>query len=95
MADIIHLPVVPKALPCRLADLLKDWKLSRDNFNKSGNEEAALAVEVCATHLHEVLSAFFADVKAWRALTPEERTMAINAVKIAQAKDPDGDAEGR
>ncbi len=59
-------PPQPKPLPCRLADLLKDWKETRDNMKKRGEEEAALAVEVCAEMLHGEVSAFFAEVKAWR-----------------------------
>jgi hypothetical protein len=87
--------VVPKPLPCRLAELLKDWKETRDNMKKRGEEEAALAVEVCAQMLHEEVTAFFTEAKAWQAASPEERTLAVNAAKLAQASDPDGDAEER
>lgn len=58
---------VPKPLPCRIAELLKEWKQVRDDFKKKGNDEAVIAVECCAENLHEVLTAFFNDVKAWRA----------------------------
>lgn len=95
MAEITTLPAVPKPLPCRLAALLDDWKKTRDLMRKRGENEAADAIEICAQMLHEDVTAFFKDAKAWNALTPEERTLAMNAAKLAQAKDPDGDADER
>lgn len=89
MAEIINMPRVPKGLPCRIADLLADWKQTRENMKARGEDEAVMAVEVCAEMLHGEVSAFFADVKEWQALTPEERTLAINAAHLAKAKDGD------
>jgi hypothetical protein len=84
---------VPKPLPCRLGELLEDWKTTHGNMKKRGEDEAALAVEVCAQMLHEEVTAFFKEAKAWQAASPEERTLAMNAAKLAAAKDPDGDRE--
>lgn len=95
MGEILNIPTVPKGLPCRMAALLKDWKDTRDGMKKRGEEEGAMAVEVCAEMVHDELTAFFNDMKAWQGLTPEERTLAINAAKLTQAKDPDSDTEDR
>jgi hypothetical protein len=63
----------PKPLPCRLAALLADWRQSRDNMKKLGQHDAADTLEICAEMLHGEVSAFFAEVKAWREATANQQ----------------------
>lgn len=59
-------PKQPKPLPCRLADLLQDWKKTSELMRKRGETEAADAIEICGQMLHEDVSAFFKEMKIFR-----------------------------
>lgn len=56
----------PKPLICRLADLMKEWRQTRDNMKARGEDDAAIAVECCMETLHEDVTNFMKEMKDYR-----------------------------
>lgn len=56
----------PKPLICRLADLMKEWRQTRDNMKARGEDDAAIAVECCMETLHEDVTNFIKEMKEYR-----------------------------
>ena len=59
-------PQQPKPLMCRLAELMAEWRQTRDNMKARGEDDAAIAVECCMETLHEDVSTFIKEMKAYR-----------------------------
>ena len=59
-------PPQPKPLMCRLAALMEEWRTTRDNMKARGEDDAAIAVECCMETLHEDVSTFIREMKAYR-----------------------------
>ena len=56
----------PKPLMCRLAALMAEWRQTRDNMKARGEDEAAIAVECCMETLHQDVSEYLKEMKAYR-----------------------------
>lgn len=59
-------PQQPKALMCRLAELMAEWRQTRDNMKARGEHDAAIAVECCMETLHEDVTTFIKEVRAYQ-----------------------------
>lgn len=59
----IHTP--PKPLPCRLGELLKEWKEQENAFNLKENTEASCTIFACAEQLKELMGEYFAESRAF------------------------------
>lgn len=69
----------PKPLVCRLAGLLGEFLETERHFDAEGHDDASIAVAACRARLAEVVSEFFADVRAFHSSSPS----APSAVKSA------------
>jgi hypothetical protein len=62
----------PKPLPCRLGELLKEWKEQEKIFDSKQNDEASCTIYACAERLKEVVGEYFDEVRAFQAARSAE-----------------------